>query len=123
MGCGRDGTGRADPALGSLSLEELQGRLTATLWADLSSGEPIDADRQSLQRDQITLLTQWLLAPPAAGRAEMRMQMQRQARELLARLDRVRYRSDASPETLAHLKDSAQRLREAMQARVMRAGV
>ena len=53
----------------------------------------------------------------------MRMQMQRQARELLARLDRVRYRSDASPETLAHLKDSAQRLREAMQARVMRAGV
>lgn len=118
-----DGTGRADPALGSLSLEELQGRLTATLWADLSSGGPIDAARQSLQRDQITLLTQWLLAPPAAGRAEMRMQMQRQARELLARLDRVRYRSDASPETLAHLKDSAQRLREAMQARVMRAGV
>jgi hypothetical protein len=117
-----DGASRADVLQGSLTLAEMQSRLNAALWSDLKPGIAIDPARRALQRTHVTLLAQWLMAPASIGRAELRLQMQQQARTLLARLDKVPYGSIGSPETAAHLKDSAQRLRDVLQARVVRPG-
>ncbi|NRT57557.1 zinc-dependent metalloprotease [Sphaerotilus uruguayifluvii] len=119
-----DGADKSDATTPSLSLDELHQRLSAAVWAELDGHEArIDPARRALQREHVNQLAQWLLAPGAAGRAEMRMRVGLQARALLARLDKVRYRFDASSDTAAHLRDSADRLREALQARVVRPGV
>ncbi|MFM2343147.1 MAG: hypothetical protein RLZZ592_2800 [Pseudomonadota bacterium] len=117
-----DGATRAEATRGSLTLQDMQSRLGAAVWADLVPGAAIEPARRALQRTHVTLLIQWLMAPATTGPAELRLQMQQQARAVLARLDKVRYSSLPSSEDAAHLKDSARRLREALQAQVVRSG-
>jgi hypothetical protein len=71
----------------------------------------------------VARLAQALLQPAQSGRVEMRTLGRVQARDLLVRLQSVRYRSGWSSDTAAHLQDSIDMLREALQARVVRPGV
>ena len=113
----------ADLPGGTLALAELHRRLDEAIWSDLGRAEDIAPLRRTLQRDHAARLAQALLQPAAAGRAEMRTFLRQQARERLARLASVRYRSGWSSDTRAHLRDSAEALRDAVGARVIRPGV
>jgi hypothetical protein len=113
----------SDPAQ-SLTLAELNRRIDAEVWADLDPGHgDIPAMRRALQREHATRLIGLLMQPAQVGRVELRTLMRRRAEDLLARLRSVRYRSYWSAETAAHLQDSMDMLREALQAKVVRPNV
>jgi hypothetical protein len=119
-----DGAAKASDPAQSLTLAELNRRLDAEVWADLASGHgDIPAARRALQREHTTRLIGLLMQPAQAGRVELRTHMRRRAEDLLARLRSVRYRSGWSAETAAHLQDSIDLLRGALQAKVVRPNV
>ena len=119
-----DSAAKASTPAESLTLAELYRRIDAEVWADLAPGRgDIPAMRRALQRDHTTRLISVLMQPAPVGRVELRTQMRRRAEDLLARLQSVRYRSVWSAETVSHLQDSIQMLREALQAKVVRPNV
>lgn len=119
-----DGAAKASDPAQSLTLAELNRRLDAEVWADLVPGHgDIPAARRALQREHTTRLIGLLMQPAQVGRVELRTHMRRRAEDLLARLRSVRYRSGWSAETAAHLQDSIDLLRGALQAKVVRPNV
>jgi hypothetical protein len=119
-----DSAAKASTPAQSLTLAELNRRIDSEVWADLAPGHgDIPTLRRALQRDHLTRLITALLQPAQAGRVELRTQTRRRVEDLLARLQSVRYRSGWSAETTSHLQDSLQRLREALQAKVVRPNV
>ncbi|MBP8272260.1 MAG: zinc-dependent metalloprotease, partial [Sphaerotilus sp.] len=119
-----DGTNKARQPADALPLAVLHQRLDAAVWAELAPGRgEIPVLRRALQREHATRLIGSLLQPAPLGRVEMRTQMRRRVEDLLARLQAVRYRSGWSAEDAAHLNDSIQMLREALQAKVVRPNV
>ncbi len=119
-----DGANKVQHPADALSLAVLHQRLDAAVWAELAPGRGrIPVLRRALQREHATRLIGSLLQPAPLGRVEMRTQIRRRVEDLLARLQAVRYRSGWSAEDAAHLNDSIQMLREALQAKVVRPNV
>ena len=106
----------------SLRLGELYGRLDREIWAELSGKGDIVAARRELQREHVNRLAGLLLNPRGLTRADARSFVRVQAQELLARLQAAGKRTGLSSEARAHLQDSADSLREALQAKLLRTG-
>lgn len=119
-----DGAAKARTPDDSLALDELHRRVDAAVWADLTAGRgEVAALRRALQREHVTRLVGALMQPAPLGRVELRTMIRRRAEALLVRLQSVRYRSNWSADTAAHLTDSIQMLRAALQAKVVRPNV
>jgi len=114
-----DSADKFDRRADAFPLSELYVRLGRELWTDLDRSTPA---RREIQRDFVNRLANGLLRPQS--RADARGLMREQAQALLVRLDtanRKPQRRDA--ETRAHLQDSADSLRQALAAKLPRAGV
>lgn len=105
----------------AFTLAELYDRLLKDVWSELEakSGD-IAPSRRELQRDHATRLASVLLRPGAQGRGDARALLRLQAQSLLTRLEANQKRAGLSKEAQAHLADSAEQLRQALQARIAR---
>ena len=141
-----DGAGRALP------VSELYAQLTRAVWSELDArgatgsgraaagggrsgsfvaGGSGDGDaaaaiaprRRELQRDHVNRLAGLLLRPQALSRADARGSLRVEARLLARRLDLAARQPGCDADTRAHLQDSAETLRRALEARLDRAGV
>ena len=136
-----EGAGRALP------VSELYAQLTRAVWSELDArgaagggtaaggtsragtGSSTDAAtaiaprRRELQRDHVNRLAGLLLRPQALSRADARGSLRVEARLLARRLDVAARQTGYDADTRAHLQDSAETLRRALEARLDRAGV
>ncbi|WP_346014372.1 zinc-dependent metalloprotease [Rubrivivax gelatinosus] len=117
-----DAAAKVDRPQDAFGLPELQAQLLQQVWSELAAGKPITAPRRELQREHASRLAAALLQPPS--RADARALQRSQAQTLLARLDQaLAHPAKRDAQTRAHLQDSAQTLRQALRARLARAGV
>jgi Met-zincin/Domain of unknown function (DUF5117)/Domain of unknown function (DUF5118) len=107
----------------ALRLSELYQRIDSAIWSELAGKGDIAAARRELQREHANRLAGLLLRPSALSRSDARSLLRVQASALLARLQAAAKRPGLSPESLAHLQDSADTLNQALTARLQRAGV
>jgi hypothetical protein len=122
-----DSVGKFDRSAEAFQLRELYGRLQSDVWNELDArprgaagaGLAIAPTRRELQREHVNRLAVALLRP--GGRADARGILRQQARELLGRLEPAARRADA--DTRAHLADSADTLRRALAAPLLRQGL
>jgi hypothetical protein len=118
-----DSVGSYDKPTEAFQLSELYSRLTRDVWSELASGKPITAPRRDLQREHVNRLTAGLLRP-ANTRADGRGLLRAQSVEVLSKIDAALRRGAArDAETRAHLQDSADSLRQALSAPMVRTGV
>lgn len=102
-------------------LSELYERLARDIWGELDAkAGDISTPRRELQRDHTAKLTAVLLRPSGQGRADARALLRVQAQGLLTRIDAAQRRAGLSAEARAHLADTGEQLRQALQARVAR---
>jgi hypothetical protein len=107
----------------ALSLAEVYEGVRLAVWRELDGRNDISAPGRDLQREHVNRIAGILLRPSALTRADARSLMRSNARSLLARIDAAKARKGLSPESRAHLEDSAQTLRQALQASLQRVGV
>jgi hypothetical protein len=116
-----DGVPKFDDPRQAFSLGEMYGRLSAEVWRELDRRTPIPSARRDLQRDHVNRLSMAVVRPTGTGRADVRGHLREQARSLLARLDAtLKARPGLDTETRAHLADSADTLRQALAATIVR---
>ncbi len=115
-----DSEAKTDKAAGAFRLSELYGRLTRDVWSEIGTAGDIPAVRRGLQREHVNRLSAQLLRPSPSVRADARSLLRAEARELLARVDAASRRGGLSAEARAHLQDSAETLRLALEAKVVR---
>jgi hypothetical protein len=116
-----DNTSKFDDPRQAFALGELHTRLAAEVWRELDTRVAIPSARRDLQRDHVNRLSLAVVRPTGTGRADVRGHLREQARALLARLDAAqRGRSGLDAETRAHLADSADTLRQALAATIVR---
>ncbi len=119
-----DNGNKVDKGTAPFRLSELYGRLTDEIWSELGSGQAdITSMRRELQRDHVNRLSNQLLRPGSASRADTRSLLRAQAVTLVARIHGASKRSGLSAESRAHLADSVDTLTQALGARMQRAGV
>jgi hypothetical protein len=107
-------------------LTELYDRLASEVWSELRDRADIPGPRRELQRDYVNRLAALLLRPGSLTRSDARSSIRMQAKSLLERIDAAVKGAGGrrlSAEAQAHLLDSADTLREALAARLQRAGV
>ncbi len=118
-----DSAGKGDSSAPPLRLSELYQRLSGTVWSELKSANgDIRASRRELQREHLNRLAGLLLRPSSLSRADARSLVRAQAQDLLARIGAASQRKGLSAEARAHLQDSADTLRQALAAQLVRAG-
>ena len=123
------------------ALGEIYRRLGQDLWTELDPGVSVPQARRELQRDHLNRLAFAVLRPSPGARADARGALRQEAVTLLARLERAlsatvsgraaqrAAQRVAAPArgfdeaTLIHLSDSAESLRQALQAKLPRAGI
>jgi hypothetical protein len=116
-----DSVPKLDDPRQAFTLGEVYGRLSAEVWRELDRRAPIASARRDLQRDHVNRLSLAVVRPTGTGRADVRGHLREQARTLLARLDGVlKSRAPLDAETRAHLADSADTLRQALAATIVR---
>jgi hypothetical protein len=116
-----DSVGKFDRPAEAFALRELYARLQADVWGELGQrGAGIAPQRRELQREHINRLAAMILRPGA--RADARGTLREQVRSLLPRLDAAARRG-ADADTRAHLADSADTLRRALAAPLLRVGL
>ena len=86
------------------------------------SASRISPLRRELQREHVNRLAALLLRPGAYSRADARSLLRTQAQALLGRIHAALKRGGLSPESRAHLQDSADSLTQAFAAPLQRAG-
>jgi hypothetical protein len=118
-----DAQAKVDTPKEVFGLNELYGRLTREIWAELGKPGDITAVRRELQREHLSRLANLLLKPSSASRADARGLLRVEARTLLDRISNASRRGGLSPEARAHLADSADTLRAALNATIQRSGV
>jgi hypothetical protein len=120
-----DNVSMVDQGADAFTLAELYERLMRDVWAELDHPDrDIDAARRELQREHLNRLANAVLRPTPQTRADARSLLRGQARELLARIERVLRRPRGlSATSVAHLRDSADTLREVLRASLQRGGV
>ena len=106
----------------ALRLSEMYRRLDDALWSELSRAGDIAPERRELQRDHVNRLAAQLLRPSALSRADARSLVRAQSQALLNRIAAATQRPGLSVEARAHLEDSADTLRQALTAKLPRAG-
>lgn len=117
-----DSADKLDVPAQALPLAEVYGRLTRAVWTELDGRGSIAPARRELQRDHLNRLAASLLRPQQ--RADARATLRAQAQALLQRLQAAQRGPGArDAATLAHLADSTETLRLALQARITRAGL
>jgi hypothetical protein len=116
-----DGASKTDRAGDAFQLSELYQRLADEVWVDLNSSAVISGARRDLQRDHVNRLAAAVVVP-ASGRADPRGLLRVQARGLLSKLEAAQKsaRASSDAETRAHLADSAETLRQALAASLLR---
>nr|WP_315238854.1 zinc-dependent metalloprotease [uncultured Albidiferax sp.] len=114
-----DNDSRLAPSADALRLPELVQRVQAEVWADLAAPGP---EQRELQQAYTERLAALVLRPTGATRADARSLVRGQATALLARITTVQQRRGNSPETRQHLADTALTLRNALAAKLVRAG-
>lgn len=118
-----DSEGKSSTEAGSLHLAELVQRIQREVWSELAAPRgDIPVARRELQREHLNRLTSLLLRPAGQGRADARSLLRAQAQELLPRLTAALRRPGLGDAARAHLQDSADTLREALSAKLLRAG-
>ncbi|HSB99078.1 MAG TPA: zinc-dependent metalloprotease, partial [Burkholderiaceae bacterium] len=118
-----DSEGKVDSNGPALRLSELLQRLTGAVWSELrEGGGDIPALRRELQREHVNRLAGLLLRPGALSRADARSLLRVQSQELLGRLQTAAQHKGLSAEARAHLQDSADTLRQALNAPLVRQG-
>ena len=118
-----DSAGKVDRAAEAFRLSELYTRLSTDVWSELGNGVATTPPRRELQRDHAVRLSNALLRPAAGQRADARSLMRQDTIALLARIDtRLKRGATLDTESRAHLLESAEMLRQALQARVVRTG-
>jgi hypothetical protein len=120
-----DSVAKFDRAGDAFALSEVYARLSRDIWSELGSRAPaglaITAPRRELQREHVNRVAGALLRPSPQARADARGLLREQAQALLVRLDNAARRTAGSDaETRAHLADSSDTLRQALQARSVR---
>ena len=103
-------------------LSELHARLQREVWSELDGREAIPGQRRELQREHLNRVAALLLRPGAYSRADARGLLRAQAQELLGRVEAAARRTGLDADSRAHLLDSADTLRQALTARLPRAG-
>ena len=106
----------------ALPLAELYARLEGVVWSELARPGDIAPARRELQREHMNRLAAQLLRPASLGRADARGLLRAQSQQLLARLRSAAQRSGRSVEARAHLRDSADTLQQALEAKLVRSG-
>ena len=115
---------KVDKPADAFRLSELYGRILQEVWTELGTTSEIPAARRALQREYINKVSTLLLRPAALSRADARALLRSDAQKLLGRIDAALKKPGArSEESLAHLRDAADSLREALSAKLQRAGV
>jgi hypothetical protein len=117
-----DGEPKAANRADAFRLSELYGRLNHEIWSELDGKGDIPALRRELQREHVNRLANLLLRPGALERADARSLVRQQASALANRIATASRRPELSQEARAHLADSAESLREALAAKLQRAG-
>ncbi|HEU5296177.1 MAG TPA: zinc-dependent metalloprotease [Burkholderiaceae bacterium] len=117
-----DSEGKVDASGPSLRLSELLQRLNGEVWSELGSNGDIGSMRRELQREHVNRLAGLLLRPGALTRADARSLVRVQSQELLGRIQAASQRKGLSAEARAHLQDSADSLRQALNAPLQRQG-
>jgi hypothetical protein len=117
-----DSEGKVDNNGPALRLSELLQRLTSAVWSELREGGDIPALRRELQREHLNRLAGLLLRPGTLSRADARSLVRVQSQELLGRIQTAAQRKGLSAEARAHLQDSADTLRQALSAPLVRQG-
>ncbi len=121
-----DSQGKAARGDEAFQLSELYGRLGRDIWIEVEDARPnraapdIPAPRRALQREHLNRVAELLLRPSASGRADARSLVRTQAQGLLVQLDAAAKRRAFNADTRAHLLDSADTLRQALSAPVIR---
>ncbi|MEO5698348.1 MAG: zinc-dependent metalloprotease, partial [Burkholderiaceae bacterium] len=121
-----DSQGKAARGEEAFQLSELYGRLVRDIWIEVEDIRPnrarpdIPAPRRALQREHLNRVAELLLRPSASGRADARSLVRTQAQGLLVQLDAAAKRKAFNADTRAHLLDSADTLRQALMAPVVR---
>jgi hypothetical protein len=120
-----DNLGKVDRPRDALGLAELHERLTRDVWSELGrGGRDIAAPRRELQREHVNRIASAVLRPGGAARADARSVVRAQAQTLMGRIERSLGRPQGlSAEARAHLRDSADTLRQALQAPLQRGSV
>ncbi len=103
-----------------LPLAELHERLFNDIWSELKRGGDIAAPRRELQREHVNRLTALLLRPAPSSRADARSLLRAQSRRLLAGIEAALKRPGPGTAARAHLEDSADTLRRALDAPLAR---
>ncbi len=103
-----------------LPLSELYERLSQDVWSELRSGTDIDPQRRELQREHASRLTALLMRPGQAGRADARSLLRAQSQSLLIRIEAALQRTGLVAESRVHLKDVAETLKQALEAKLLR---
>jgi hypothetical protein len=118
-----DSEGKGDNTAPPLRLSELYQRLVGEVWSELRTPNgDIAGPRRELQREHVNRLTALLLRPGSLSRADARSLVRMQSQELLGRIQSASARKGLSAEARAHLQDSADSLRQALSAPLLRAG-
>ncbi len=119
-----ESAGKFDRPGDAFGLSELYSRLSNEVWSELAGKQPITQARRELQREHVNRLSLAILRPSGGGRVDARGQMRVQALGLLARLDGAIKRRGGGPasdvDSAAHLADSANTLRLALNAPLQR---
>ncbi len=123
----QDANAKLDEGAPRLDLADVHERLMRELWAELGAAATVSAPRRELQREHVNRLALAVLRPGL--RADARGLLRRQAQTLLARLDGALARRPArsgngnDDPTRLHWADSADTLRESLNAKLPRAGL
>jgi hypothetical protein len=120
-----DSVPKFDDPKQAFALGEIYGRLAEDVWRELDNRAVVSSARRDLQRDHVNRLSLAVVRPTGTGRADVRGHLREQARALLARLDaalktRATTKDGFDAETRAHLADSADTLRQALAATIVR---
>jgi hypothetical protein len=116
-----DSVPKFDDPTQAFALGEMYGRLTADVWRELDRRASVPSARRDLQRDHVNRLSLAVVRPTGTGRADVRGHLREQARALLVRLDAaLKSKNSFDTETRAHMADSADTLRQALAATIVR---
>jgi aminoglycoside/choline kinase family phosphotransferase len=105
------------------TLSELFGTVQNAVWDEARRGIEADPLRRNLQREHLRRMTAAVLGSSAGYPADARALLRRDARQLRDWLDAAANKPGLSAETRAHYAESAETLREALKAPMLRSGV
>ena len=106
-----------------LSLAEVHGRITDSVWSELKSGGEIDSLRRNLQREHARRVALGLVRPSSAVAADVRAVNRQVALRLRSDIQRALTSTRTPAMTRAHLAETAGLLDDALKASMVKQGV